>query len=292
MKPERFETVIGCRQPACLIIRPSSWIWLSGCWFGFFGFGTSLATSTIASCAQNTGTPSAHAFGSASGLYSAIFAPSLQIFENGLPDPVLELLVCLVRVAPEPVLLCDLVELLAGCRFRCVLHVHGVQCPGRFQDPALEAPVFLAGLPPYAVDRADIVQGEPLHGLPERPGDFPAAFPFMDPLCGLMEQDEHAGEPQKGGESQRRDPDGPQNSGGPVYADCAAPLGDQDRDPCRGCDQKGESVELIISSFHVSPSFSAPGSPPGAACCSGGRGRRGPPPVRSVYRATGRPALF
>ena len=37
----------------------------------------------------------AHAFGSASGLYSAIFVPSLQIFENGLPDPVLELLVCM-----------------------------------------------------------------------------------------------------------------------------------------------------------------------------------------------------
>ena len=28
----------------------------------------------------------------------------------------------------------------------------------------------------------------------------------------------------------------------------------------------------------------------GAVCCSVGRGRRGPPPERSVYRATGRPA--
>lgn len=68
MKPERFDTVIGALQPVWRIMRPSAWICASGCVFGFFGLGISFSMATIASWAQNTGTPPAVAFGCASVL--------------------------------------------------------------------------------------------------------------------------------------------------------------------------------------------------------------------------------
>ena len=73
--PLRLLTVIGARQPVALMIEARSLICSGGCWFGFFGFGWRSLIGTMASWAQNTGTPSAYAFGVAVVLYSSISGP-------------------------------------------------------------------------------------------------------------------------------------------------------------------------------------------------------------------------
>ena len=74
--PLRLLTVIGARQPVALMIEARSLICSGGCWFGFFGFGRRSLIGTMASWAQNTGTPSAYAFGSAVVMYSDSSGPS------------------------------------------------------------------------------------------------------------------------------------------------------------------------------------------------------------------------
>ncbi|AFB76070.1 hypothetical protein 2209_scaffold441_00065 [Bacteriophage sp.] len=69
-------TVIGPRQPVARMTEARSLICSGGCWFGFFGFGWRSLIGTMASWAQNTGTPSAYAFGSAVVMYSASPGPS------------------------------------------------------------------------------------------------------------------------------------------------------------------------------------------------------------------------
>ena len=48
-------TVPGARQPWLVMIFASSSTWLSGCWFGFLGFGRISSTGRISSNAQKTG---------------------------------------------------------------------------------------------------------------------------------------------------------------------------------------------------------------------------------------------
>ena len=73
--PLRLLTVIGARQPVARMIEARSLICSGGCWLGFLGLGRRSFSGTMASCAQNTGTLPAYAFGVAVVLYSSISGP-------------------------------------------------------------------------------------------------------------------------------------------------------------------------------------------------------------------------
>ena len=59
MYPLRLLTVMGPRQPVARMMEERSLICSGGCWLGFFGLGRRSFSGTMASWAQNTGTPSA-----------------------------------------------------------------------------------------------------------------------------------------------------------------------------------------------------------------------------------------